>query len=231
MQSHPASQPSSSPIWSFVNTVIAVLLAGFALFWGAVLFYGGIKQSQENRAKQAAAAAAAPAPAAPAPLPPPTPAAPVEAAPPPAPAPAATPPVPAAAAPATAGGPVQEVLLKPDPTQPFGYDQKSFTVKSGVTVRLTFENVSPIPQPHNWVLGKPGSKDKLIASSTTYATNPQAAGRGFVMDDPDIITATKLLQPTEKQTIEFVAGPPGEYPYLCTFPGHAMLMNGVMKVQ
>lgn len=126
---------------------------------------------------------------------------------------------------------MQEVLLKPDPTQPFGYDQKSFTVKSGITVRLTFENVSPIPQPHNWVLGKPGSKDKLIGASVTYATNPQAAARGFVMDDPDIITATRLLQPSEKQTIEFVAGPPGEYPYLCTFPGHATLMNGVMKVQ
>jgi azurin len=24
---------------------------------------------------------------------------------------------------------------------------------------------------------------------------------------------------------------PGEYPYLCTFPGHWMVMNGVLKVQ
>ena len=121
--------------------------------------------------------------------------------------------------------------MKPDPASPFGYDQKSFTVKSGATVRLTFDNLAPIPQPHNWVLGKPGSKDKLIAASMAFATNPQAAAKGYVMDDPDIITHTKLLQPTEKQTIEFVAGPPGEYPYLFTFPGHALLMNGVMKVE
>lgn len=224
MQSHPNSQQaSSSSIWSFVNTLIAALFAGFAFYWGAALFLGGIKQSRDLRAPKPAAetpsAPVAAAPAAPAPAAAPAPSAP---------APAASP---AAPAPAAAAGPVQEVLLKPDPATPFGYDQKSFTVKSGATVKLTFENVSPIPQPHNWVLGKPGTKDKLIAASTAFATDPQAAAKGYVMDDPDILTHTKLLQPTEKQTIEFVAGPPGEYPYLCTFPGHALLMNGVMKVE
>ena len=221
MQSHsstPESSPSSS-IWSFINALLAALFAGFALYWGGALFLGGIKQSQNVRGPKTDApppVAGSVAPAA-APTPAPAPAAP---------APAATP-APAAAS----SGPVQEVLLKPDPVSPFGYDQKTFTVKSGATIKLTFDNTAPLPQPHNWVLGKPGTKDKLIADSMTFATNPQAAAKGYIMDDPNIIAHTKLLNPTEKQTIEFVAGPPGEYPYLCTFPGHAALMNGVMKVE
>ena len=46
----------------------------------------------------------------------------------------------------------------------------------------------------------------------------------------DILWYTKLLQPSQSDTIEFTAPTPAEYPYLCTFPGHWMLMRGVMTV-
>ncbi|WP_448633457.1 plastocyanin/azurin family copper-binding protein [Pedobacter panaciterrae] len=43
--------------------------------------------------------------------------------------------------------------------------------------------------------------------------------------------ATKLLNPEEKVTLQFTApDKPGDYPFLCTFPGHWSIMNGVMKV-
>jgi azurin len=47
----------------------------------------------------------------------------------------------------------------------------------------------------------------------------------------DTIAATKLLGPDEKETISFTAPEPGNYEYVCTFPGHFAMMRGVMKVK
>jgi azurin len=47
-----------------------------------------------------------------------------------------------------------------------------------------------------------------------------------------IIAQTKLLGPGETDTIDFTApAQPGEYPFLCTFPGHFALMKGKLVVK
>ena len=47
-----------------------------------------------------------------------------------------------------------------------------------------------------------------------------------------MIVATKLLQPGQNETITFKAPTePGDYPFLCTFPGHATMMKGVLTVK
>ena len=43
-----------------------------------------------------------------------------------------------------------------------------------------------------------------------------------------IIAYTKLLGGGQSDTIEFDLPGPGEYPFLCTYPGHAALMKGVL---
>jgi len=48
----------------------------------------------------------------------------------------------------------------------------------------------------------------------------------------ELFAYTSLLMPANSETIHFdVPKNPGEYPYLCTFPGHWMVMNGVMVVE
>ena len=49
----------------------------------------------------------------------------------------------------------------------------------------------------------------------------------------EVLAHTKLLGPRESDTVEFKAPTePGEYPYLCTFPGHFVSgMKGVLVVQ
>jgi azurin len=56
--------------------------------------------------------------------------------------------------------------------------------------------------------------------------------KGFIPETPDVLYHTKLLNPGESETLEFTAGPEkGEYPYLCTFPGHPRIMQGTLKVE
>ena len=113
------------------------------------------------------------------------------------------------------------------------YDTKAFTVKVGQKVKITFENTHPIPQPHNIVFGKPGTKDKLMMAAMQMAASPDGMAKGYIPENnTDVLFHTKLLQPTQKEVLEFTApAEAGLYVYLCTFPGHAMLMNGIMTVE
>jgi azurin len=220
--SHPAKEESGS-IWSILNVIIALAVGGFTLFWATVLLYGTkAETSGWNKVVEVAppevSSATAPAAAADT-----KPAAPADN------APAAS-----AAAPATEkpAGEVAQINIKPDVANPLAFDLKEFTVKAGQTVKLTFNNTHPaVPQMHNVVISKPGTKDALLALAMQMATSPDGMAKGYIPESPEILFHTKLLQPDQTETIEFTAPAAGDYPYICTFPGHGAIMNGVMKVE
>ncbi len=216
--SHSTSSTSEggSPVWSLVNVLLAAAFGLVTLFIGGSLVWSGIGASQAKRAPKAAKVAEA---------------APAASAAPTAPAPAAATPA-AAAAPAAASGPVQELSLSPDATNPMMYGTKSFTVKAGQPVKLTFSNKAAVPLPHNVVVGKAGTKDALMATATKVMTDPQAATRGFIPENcPEMLAHTGLVQPGQAESITFTCAAPGEYPYMCMFPGHSLLMNGSIKAE
>jgi len=126
---------------------------------------------------------------------------------------------------------VTEILLKPDATNPLMYDKKAITAKAGAKVKITLENKSAITQPHNLLILKPGSKDKVIALANAMLTDPNAMAKDYIPESTDILHHTKLIQPGQSGSLEFtLPDEAGEYPYLCTFPGHSILMNGILTV-
>lgn len=185
------------------NVALAVIIGGFALFWGGVLFYNAAMISSGVKPKEVSAAPAAPAATAAAP----------------------------AAAGAGAALPPAEVKIGVNPANPLGYDTNAFMVKAGQKVKLTFNNSHPVPQPHNLVIAKVGSKEKLFAEAMKMAMDPAGMAKGFLPEIPEILFHTKLLQPNTSETLEFTAPVAGAYPYMCTFPGHGAIMNGVMTVE
>ena len=205
--STPTTSESGGSFWGFVNKLIGLFLVLFAGFWGVAFVIGGISAARKIRTPAEAAAPAAPTAAA-------------DTA-----APAA-----ATAAPA-ATGPAQELVLKPDAVNPMAFNAKALTVKAGQPVKLTFDNAAAVPLPHNVIVGKAGSKDALFAAAMKIATDPQGMAKGYVPDDANVLAHTKLVQPGQKETIEFVLPAAGAYPYMCTFPGHSILMNGVITAE
>jgi azurin len=137
----------------------------------------------------------------------------------PAPAPAATP------------QPPIELTLKPDPSNPMAYATKEFTVKAGQLVKLTFDNQSPVPLPHNVVIGKIDSKGALVAGAMKIMVDAKGLEKGYIPEDPSVLAHTKLVQPGQKETIEFTLPSPGAYPYICTFPGHYAMMFGTITAE
>ncbi len=110
------------------------------------------------------------------------------------------------------------------------YSRKTLTVKAGEKLRLTFNNPDVVP--HNWVLIKPGTLDKVGTLVNQIIAEPDAAARQYVPKSTDVIAYTDIVPPLARGTVYFTApSAKGRYPYLCTFPGHWMVMNGEMIVE
>ena len=103
------------------------------------------------------------------------------------------------------------------------------SVTPGSKVRLVFEN--PDIMMHNWVLLTPGSVDEVGTLADQMAAQPDGITRGYLPESDKILYSSKLLNPKETEEIVFDAPTePGGYPYICTFPGHWRIMQGVLSV-
>ncbi|CAN5755165.1 hypothetical protein BH11VER1_BH11VER1_25100 [soil metagenome] len=110
------------------------------------------------------------------------------------------------------------------------YVQKQLTAKAGELLSLTFKNPDVVP--HNWMLAKPGTLQSMGNLVNLMITDPQGLAKHYVPDSKDVLVYTDMTNPKESFTIHFTAPKEkGDYPYLCTFPGHWMVMNGMLKVE
>ncbi len=139
--------------------------------------------------------------------------------------PAATPSVPAAPA-----GEVTKLMLGVLPAV-MKFDKAALEVKAGAKVMLLFKN-DKCPLQHNFLLVGPGKLNDIGALADKMLTDPQAMAKAYLVDSPDVLAkSTKLIGIGQTDLIEFTAPTtPGDYPYLCTFPGHWRMMQGVLKV-
>lgn len=112
------------------------------------------------------------------------------------------------------------------------FDTNKLQAMEGQRVKLVFKNVGSIPKAamgHNWVLLAPGTDlPKFAVDAGTFLTNEYIPNSGAAASS--VLAHTKLLGPKEQDVIYFTAGAPGEYPFVCTFPGHAAVMQGVLTV-
>jgi putative heme-binding domain-containing protein len=107
------------------------------------------------------------------------------------------------------------------------FDRKSFAVEAGKPVEIVFDNVDIMP--HNMVITAPGGM--LEVGQLAEKMGPAGEAKSYIPDSPKVLFATKLLLPGQFAKLQFTApSKPGAYPYVCTFPGHYLIMNGVMTV-
>jgi azurin len=106
------------------------------------------------------------------------------------------------------------------------FDKKTLTVPAGAEVHLTLKNNGKLAvMQHNWVLVKKGTEAKVALAGMEKA--PDA---GYVVASDDVLAYTPLAAPQKTVEVTFTAPPPGDYPFICTFPGHYVMMKGVLTV-
>ena len=92
---------------------------------------------------------------------------------------------------------------------------------------------SPDATPHNLLLVQSGSEDTIGNAANEMAKLPDAFEKmDFIPKSDQILHATKMLKQNQAETLRFHAPKqPGRYPYICSFPGHYLVMRGVMVVE
>jgi len=122
------------------------------------------------------------------------------------------------------------VTVKGDDTMRF--DTTEITAKVGEKITLTFENVGKLPKVamgHNLVVLKPGSDIAAFAMAAMKAKDTEYVPTGE--EKALVVAATKVLGPGETDSLEFTPTEAGEYPFLCSFPGHFSIMQGKIIVK
>jgi len=112
------------------------------------------------------------------------------------------------------------------------YDTTKIEVKAGRNFEIIFENDDGMP--HNLVIVPPGKHLEIGNAAMTMTPDKlDKQGRAYLPAafEKQIIAATKLLEPGQRETLKVRApGQPGEYEFVCTFPGHALIMWGTLNV-
>ena len=108
------------------------------------------------------------------------------------------------------------------------FSTQRLVAKAGQPIALEFTD--PDAMQHNFVLGKPASLQTIGAAANALANQPDGYQKAFRPDIPEVLAASSLLNPHETGIVVIPALPPGTYPYMCTFPGHWMIMNGTLAV-
>ncbi len=114
------------------------------------------------------------------------------------------------------------------------YTVEQFAVKVGQPVKIVFTN--PDATDHNMVFVQPGAMEEVGMAANEMARDPKNANSDFIPKSKrqQILHASKMIGPTRKSQIHVfrfqAPTQPGIYPYVCTFPGHWVVMNGIMVV-
>ena len=109
------------------------------------------------------------------------------------------------------------------------YDKNKIEVNSGKNIILTLNHKGKVSKEfmgHNFVLLKKGVNVDEYAKKAVLAKS-----NDYIPDSDEAIAYTKMLGGGESTTISFLAPEAGIYTYICSFPGHYMMMRGELIVK
>jgi azurin/glucose/arabinose dehydrogenase len=108
------------------------------------------------------------------------------------------------------------------------FDLETIEVQAGSRIELVFDNSDDMQ--HNVVIVQPGTADEIGEQAMQMGL--QGPEMHYVPDNENVLYFTSVLRPGESETIYFTAPElTGNYTYVCTFPGHHIIMRGTLIVQ
>lgn len=110
------------------------------------------------------------------------------------------------------------------------YSKTLIEAKANEALILKLNNIDAMP--HNLVLVKPGSSKKVGEASFKMLSDPKAGDKNYAPSMPEVLHVLPVIDPGKVHSLHFRAPKEsGDYPYICTFPGHWMAMNGILRVR
>ncbi|MBL9207078.1 MAG: HEAT repeat domain-containing protein [Opitutaceae bacterium] len=110
------------------------------------------------------------------------------------------------------------------------YDTPRIVAPPGKPIEIIFEN--PDVMPHNLVVVQPGARERVATAALTLPPEHlDRSGRAWVPESREIVAATRLVEPGQSETLRLPAlNEEGTYEFVCTFPGHWVIMWGQLVI-
>ena len=110
------------------------------------------------------------------------------------------------------------------------FEPPRLSAKPGESLLLKLENLDSSHQPHNFLVVAPGMTQEVVKAG--LALGEKGGLAGFIPEHPAVLASTgKVLDPEAGFELPFtVPNEQGVYGYVCTVPGHGMLMYGALYV-
>ena len=110
------------------------------------------------------------------------------------------------------------------------FDKSVIEAKAGEQIAIALTNNDPDGLMHNLAVIKPGTRQSVLEA--TIALGPKAIEKNFIPDTPALLGSTPQVAPGRRFTLYLtLPDKPGDYEYVCTYPGHGQLMWGTLKVK
>ncbi len=123
---------------------------------------------------------------------------------------------------------VSVIVIRTIPEQ-MQYDKSLIVVEAGKPAEIILINDDVMP--HNLLVVAPGAAEEIGPAAENMSAEPDAQGRLYVPDSPKVLHATRMVDPGQQARLSFTAPiEPGDYQYVCTFPGHWRRMLGTLAV-
>lgn len=114
------------------------------------------------------------------------------------------------------------------------FSTQQFSATVGQPVKIVFTNEDATD--HNLVIVQPGKLADVGMAANEMARDPRNAASDFIPHEKAdlILHATPMIGPNRSAKVSVLRfkapDEPGIYPFVCTFPGHWVVMNGIMVV-
>jgi azurin len=110
------------------------------------------------------------------------------------------------------------------------FNTSRIEAKAGEKIIFVFPNNDSSGMVHNLAIITPGSRETVLDAAVAMG----AAGlkKNFVPEIPELLASTPQVAQGMKYTLYFsVPEEPGDYHFICTYPGHGLIMQGIFAVQ
>ena len=110
------------------------------------------------------------------------------------------------------------------------FSTKAIEVKAGSETVIILQNIGTMAKEvmgHNLTVLNPGTDLAGFATKAMAAKDTEYLPQS---ETGSVLAHTRLLGPGESETLRFTPAV-GEYPFLCTFPGHFAVMQGVLSAK
>ena len=110
------------------------------------------------------------------------------------------------------------------------FNINQISAKAGEKVAIDFLNDDPSGMMHNLAIITPGSSQTVIDAAISMGVN--GFEKNFIPEIHELLDSTPQIGAGMEYTLYFsVPQEPGDYHFICTYPGHGLIMQGIFSVK